>query len=80
MVRLLFILILVATLAVIVFILATMVHQIYTAGTDRLRPAMGSNKDADGGFDVASSGIQKAAYVALIVVLFGAASGWLGSL
>jgi hypothetical protein len=29
---------------------------------------------------MASSGIQKAAYIALIVVLFGTASGWLGGL
>lgn len=29
---------------------------------------------------MAPSGIQKAAYIALIVVLFGTASGWLGGL
>lgn len=32
------------------------------------------------GQDMGSTGIQKAAYVALIVVLFGVASGWLGGL
>ncbi|MDF3414348.1 hypothetical protein HKX54_07760 [Sulfitobacter sp. M57] len=76
MARLLFILIAVAACVALVVILHALWTAITQAGRDRLSPASGITK----GQVMASSGIQKAAYIALIVVLFGAASGWLGGL
>lgn len=46
------------------------------AGERSLKPMLGKTEDGE----MAPTGIQKAAYVALIVVLFGVASGWLGGM
>lgn len=76
MVRLLFILIVIA--ACVAF--AVIMHAVWTSITEasrrNLRPVSGIAK----GQDMAPSGIQKAAYIALIAVLFGVASGALGGL
>lgn len=56
---------------------------VYNAGNRMMRTATGSGRTSQGqtGIDLmAPTGIQKAAYIALIVVLFGVASGWLGGL
>ena len=70
MARLFLILILVAICLVMAGIVYSASRSIVQSGQRQLR----------GGTDMASTGIQKAAYVALIVVLFGTASGWLGGL
>lgn len=76
MARLFLIAILLAGCAVIVLILASTWTRFATTSSRRLRPISGPIKD-----DImASSGIQKAAYIALIIVLFGVATGWLGGL
>jgi len=52
---------------------------IYTAGMRMIEAGeRGLQQTEDG--EMAPTGIQKAAYVALIVVLFGVASGWLGGM
>ncbi|KHA53074.1 hypothetical protein Z947_3385 [Sulfitobacter geojensis] len=76
MARLLLILIIVAACVAFAVILYALWTRITQAGQRDLPPASGTHK----GHDMASSGIQKAAYIALIVVLFGTASGWLGGL
>lgn len=56
---------------------------VYDAGSRMLRAGLDGNRTSlgqTGKHDMAPSGIQKAAYIALIVVLFGVASGWLGGL
>ena len=74
MARLFLILIFCVALAAFVMIVASVSRTTITESARYLRPALGPTKD-----DImASSGIQKAAYIALIVVLFGVASGWLG--
>ncbi|MCX7559072.1 hypothetical protein OS190_05785 [Sulfitobacter sp. F26204] len=74
--RLLIILIAIAAIVAFAVILHALWTSIVEAGRQRLHPARGEIK----GQDMAPSGIQKAAYIALIVVLFGAASGILGGL
>lgn len=76
MVRLLLIAILLVAFAACVVILASIVTKVTTAGAGRMASANAELKDAS----MTSPGIQKAAYVALIIVLFGVASGWLGGL
>ncbi|GAA6174684.1 hypothetical protein [Sulfitobacter pacificus] len=76
MARLLLILILVAAGVAFAVILHALWTRITQAGKRGMNPANGITK----GQDMAPSGIQKAAYIALIVVLFGTASGWLGGL
>jgi cell division protein FtsX len=76
MVRLFLIATLIGALIAIVVILASTLHHLINTGKPGLHPAEGHTKDQD----MASSGIQKAAYIALIIVLFGVASGWLGGL
>lgn len=60
--------------------LVAMLYSIWTTirqASDRhLRPIFGLTEEND----MAPSGIQKAAYIALIVMLFGVASGWLGGM
>lgn len=73
MARLFIILILLAAVIAIVVIL----HAIWTVIVQR-GPEIASGPP--GGSDMATNGISKAAYIALIVVLFGTASGWLGGL
>ncbi len=76
MARLILILMFCAALAAIVAILASSVTRLISGQSHRLNATAGLSKDED----MASSGIQKAAYIALIIVLFGVASGWLGGL
>lgn len=76
MARLFLILIFIAAFAGFVVIVASALSNLATASGNRLRPVLGPIKEDT----MASSGIQKAAYVALIVILFGTASGWLGGL
>lgn len=58
---------------------AAILYTIWTAITQAGHRALGSTGQIEGRI-MAPTGIQKAAYIALIVVLFGAASGWLGGL
>ncbi len=70
---------LVALIAVIVAFVAILVsiwNSVFAPGQDGLRTYMGFGKDGV----MAPTGLQKAAYIALIVVLFGVASGWLGGI
>ena len=76
MARVLLILIVVAACVAFAVILHALWTSITQAGKRSTFPASGITK----GHDMASSGIQKAAFIALIVVLFGTASGWLGGL
>ncbi len=76
MARLILILMFCLALAAIVAILASLITRLVSAQSRRLNTTSGLSKDED----MASSGIQKAAYIALIIVLFGVASGWLGGL
>lgn len=76
MVRLILILVFCVALAAIVVIVASALVALVSGNSRHLRPILGTSKDED----MASSGIQKAAYIALIIVLFGVASGWLGGL
>ena len=74
--RILLILILAVVLVAITLILVSVWGRIYSSGQRALRPMFGPN---DGG-PMTPSGYQKVAYVALIVLLFGVSSGWLGGL
>jgi ABC-type sulfate transport system permease component len=74
--RLFLILMVLAACVVIAMILHSIITGIIEAGQRGLRPVLGQTKDGE----MAPTGIQKAAYVALIVVLFGVASGWLGGM
>jgi len=74
--RLFLILILLAVCVAIVIILVSASNEMYKSGQRALRPMFGTN---DGG-PMAPSGYQKVAYIALIVLLFGVTSGWLGGL
>lgn len=76
MARLFLILLLAAVFVAIVAILVSLWNAALTAGTRRLRPYFNSGEDGM----MAPSGIQKVAFVTLIVVLFGVTSGWLGGL
>lgn len=66
-----------ALLMVIVAFVAILVsiwNSVFAAGRDGLRTYAGFGKDGV----MAPTGLQKAAYIALIVLLFGVATGWLG--
>jgi hypothetical protein len=76
MARLFLILILLAAIAVFVVILHAIWTAIVEAGQRGRLPTTGPFE----GSNMVPSGIQKAAYIALILVLFGVASGWLGGL
>ncbi len=72
------VLILVACVAVILCIalLVSFVVSMFTTDKRAFPDDFSDLKDTQMG----SSGIQKGAYIALIVVLFGTATGWLGGL
>lgn len=72
---LLFLAMLAVAVAIAVFLLSIW-RGIWLAGQDMARPI------ARAGFGgrMAPNGVQKIAYVALIVVMFGVATGWLGGL
>ncbi|MBD3662645.1 hypothetical protein [Sulfitobacter aestuariivivens] len=74
--RLFLIFALLAVIVAFVAILVSVWNTIFAAGRDGLRTYGGFGKDGV----MAPTGLQKAAYVALIVVLFGVATGWLGGL
>ncbi len=76
MVRLFLVLILFAAVVAFVVILHAIWTAIVETGQRGLRPMTGPIE----GSNMAPSGIQKASYIALIIVLFGVASGWLGGL
>ncbi len=76
MARLFLILVLLAAVVAFVVILHAIWTAIVQTTQQGLRPATGARE----GTDMAPSGIQKAAYIALIVVLFGVAAGKLGGL
>lgn len=74
--RLFLIVMMLAVCAVIAMILHALWTQFIATAGAKGRPLMAQGRNGD----MAPSGIQKVAYVALIVVLFGVASGWLGGL
>ena len=76
MARLLLILIALAACVLVALILYTIWTNLMASANRALRPAPVQGRNTL----MAPTGIQKAAYVALIVVLFGVASGWLGGL
>ncbi|MEM6940437.1 MAG: hypothetical protein AAF943_03705 [Pseudomonadota bacterium] len=76
MARLFLILAFLAALAATAIVLASVSRKTIAEGTRDLRAPIAALEDRT----MASSGVQKAAFVALIVVLFGVASGWLGGL
>ncbi|MEW9921514.1 hypothetical protein AB2B41_18040 [Marimonas sp. MJW-29] len=76
MARILLILLLTAVCIAIAMILYSIWTNLVQAGQRTLAPVLAQAKEGE----MAPTGIQKAAYVALIVVLFGVASGWLGGL
>tara|TARA_R110002094_G_scaffold206657_1_gene177237 strand:- start:135 stop:365 length:231 start_codon:yes stop_codon:yes gene_type:complete len=76
MARLFLIVVLAAVFVAIVAILVSIWNSAVTAGARSLRPYFNTDKDGM----MAPSGFQKVAFVALIVVLFGVTSGWLGGL
>ena len=76
MARLFLILIAVAACVLVALIVYAISTSLITSAERNLRPALTQGRNAL----MAPTGIQKAAYVALIVVLFGVASGWLGGL
>lgn len=76
MARLFLVLIVLAACVAIAAILYAIWTSIVHAGQRGLRPITGFIEE----HKMAPTGIQKAAYIALIVVLFGVASGWLGGL
>lgn len=71
-------LILAALMAIVAFvaILVSISKTVAEAGRDGLRTYVGLGKDGT----MAPTTLQKSAYIALIVVLFGVTSGWLGGL
>lgn len=76
MARVLLIIMTLAVCVAIVVILYSIWTRVSAVAQRNLRPVLAQAKDGE----MAPSGIQKAAYIALIVVLFGVASGWLGGL
>ncbi len=76
MARLFIILLLVAVCIGIAMVIYSAGTRMIEAGERTLRPMLRQTEDGE----MAPTGIQKAAYVALIVVLFGVASGWLGGM
>ncbi|KIN64302.1 hypothetical protein Z946_3193 [Sulfitobacter noctilucicola] len=76
MARLILALIVVAVCIAIAALFYSIWTNIVQAGTQTLRGGRGPN----GEYEMGSTGIQKAAYIALITVLFGVATGWLGGL
>ncbi|MCX8226305.1 MAG: hypothetical protein OTI35_09540 [Sulfitobacter sp.] len=67
---------LLALVLVIVYVLLTIVTRVLDAGQNMLEPGHGQNKE---GLMVPTP-FQKITYAALIVLLFGVATGWLGGL
>ena len=76
MARLLLILFALAACVLVAIAIYAISTSLFTSAERALRPVTAQGRNAD----MAPTGIQKAAYVALIVVLFGVASGWLGGL
>ncbi|NNE51342.1 MAG: hypothetical protein HKN30_02960 [Sulfitobacter sp.] len=76
MARILLIVIAAAAIVAIVAILLTVWNAAFAAGSRNLRPLFGADKEGM----MAPTGLQKVAFVALIVLLFGVASGWLGGM
>jgi len=76
MARLFLLAVLLAAIVVMVLMLTSAFTTAAEAGRDLLRTATGSEKRGT----MAPTSLQKIAYVALIIVLFGVASGWLGGL
>ncbi len=76
MARLFLFLVFLAVIVAIVAILVSVWNEVYRTGRRAMRPMFGPN---DGGL-MAPSGLQKIAYLALIVLLLGVTSGWLGGL
>lgn len=76
MARLIIILLLAAVCIAVAMVVYSAGTRMIEAGERSLRPMWGQTEDGK----MASTSIQKAAYVALIVVLFGVASGWLGGM
>ncbi len=76
MARLFLFAILLALVLAIVYILLTIVNRALDAGQNMLKPEHGQNKE---GLMVPTP-FQKITYAALIVLLFGVATGWLGGL
>ncbi|MDG1167777.1 MAG: hypothetical protein P8N14_01160 [Sulfitobacter sp.] len=76
MARLFLILIILAASVAIAAVLYSIWTVIVETSARHLRPATGTTGETE----MASNGIKKAAYIALIVVLFGVASGWLGEM
>lgn len=74
MARLLFIVILLVAIVAIVAIVVSVLGKAAQAGQEALRPIYGSR---EGGL-MAPTTFQKIAYTALIVLMCGVASGWLG--
>lgn len=74
--RLFLFVVLLAALVAIVLLLVTMLGRILEAGQNMLGPINGQNKE---GLMVPTP-FQKITYAALIVLLFGVATGWLGGL
>ena len=74
MARLLFLVILVAVIVAIAAIVVSVLGRAAQAGQDALRPIYGSPE----GGPMSPTPFQKVAYTALIVLLFGVATGWLG--
>ncbi len=67
---------LLAALVVIVFVLMAIAGRILDAGQNMLRTANGQTKEGH----MVPTPFQKITYAALIVLLFGVSTGWLGGL
>ncbi|KIN61743.1 hypothetical protein Z945_2736 [Sulfitobacter noctilucae] len=76
MARLFLIVIAIVIMLVMVAVIYSVVRSMAQSAQDGLRTMTGSGE----GTQMAPSGIQKTAYIALIIVLFGTAAGWLGGL
>lgn len=76
MARIILILLVAAASIAFAMILYSIWLNLVQVGQRKLAPVLAQAKEGE----MAPTGIQKAAYIALIVVLFGVASGWLGGL
>lgn len=74
--RFLLFIVLLTLLVAIVFVLATIVARSIAVGQNMFRPITGHSKE---GLMVPTP-FQKITYAALIVLLFGVATGWMGGL
>lgn len=76
MARLFLFAMLLAVFVAIVIILVSIWQRAALAGQRALRPMFGPNQEGQ----MAPTAFQKVAYAALIVLLFGVATGWLGGM